>query len=250
MVSVPFKSGTPEYATLDMAINSCLESRPSLPIVSTDNDAYHNPALYGFVGPSSYDVGTQCARALLFTTPGTMGTEAGLDIILGRKKPPAHPLAPVNDLFPPNGVVHVYSAPGSEGNDALTRRLRGLNATLSEYGASASAFHDHSASFEGRIVTLSGAWGHHFDPDSHFICGDELYGSTVPQAPREFRDPTERPRFEAIPTAWLPGWLLALPNGHERGLDGGRCRTDRPLRTHVGNLQGQLGGFHIEQHRH
>ena len=90
VTSVPFEPGSAGYVAIDDAINECLFERPTLPILSTDNDNYHNSRLVAFVGPQSYDVGVQCGRALS-SLHQSMGDADGLDIILGRVPPRSRP---------------------------------------------------------------------------------------------------------------------------------------------------------------
>ena len=177
VVSVPFEPGSTGHAAIDDAINACLDKRPALPILSTDNDNYHNGRLVAFVGPQSYDVGVQCARALLFTTPRDMGDADGLDIILGRVPPP-DAVRPSFYREYPGGVVPVYVAPGQEGNDALGRRFSAINWTLTAHGATARLTTERGAR---RTVLLSGAWSASFLATRQFVCGDEVMGVDAPQ---------------------------------------------------------------------
>ena len=180
VTSVPFEPGSAGYVAIDDAINERLFERPTLPILSTDNDNYHNSRLVAFVGPQSYDVGVQCGRALLFTTPQSMGDADGLDIILGRVPP----------LFYhqyPGGVVPVYVAPGQEGNNALVRRFSAINRTLAAHGATARLTTEVERGAR-RTVLLTGGQAVHL-------------------------------RRRGYGGRRAAGRVLSLCNGHERGVD-------------------------------
>ena len=200
VTSVPYAEGTPGYDRVDSALNECLDRRPAFPIVSTDTDSYHNPRLLGFVGPNSYEVGGQCARALLFTHQGDdvdspssssrwtwvpgqslMDSDLGVDMILGRAAPLSAPIATFYEEYP-GGAVPVYIDASDSTNDALTRRFRGIRDVLAAYGATAVLTNDYTQVHAAkRVVSLSGAWAWRFRRGGIFICGDERHGSTAPQ---------------------------------------------------------------------
>ena len=200
VTSVPYAEGTPGYDRVDSALNECLDRRPAFPIVSTDTDSYHNPRLLGFVGPNSYEVGGQCARALLFTHQGDdvdspssssrwtwvpgqslMDSDLGVDMILGRAAPLSAPIATFYEEYP-GGAVPVYIDASESTNDALTRRFRGIRDVLAAYGATAVLTNDYTQVHAAtRVVSLSGAWAWRFRRGGIFICGDERHGSTAPQ---------------------------------------------------------------------
>ena len=173
VVTVPYAKDTPEYTAVDNAINECLASRPSLPIVSTNTDTYHNPKVLSYVGSDNYAMGKVCALAA-FTSD---------EAVLRGSVEPNIPSGLLESV-----KVYVYQGTDELTNEGLNQRFLGIQESVTLLRASNEAIRvtsiqqiqeacvDNDACFvitldNEDMVALKAATS---DAFVDFMCGDDL----------------------------------------------------------------------------
>ena len=113
VVTVPYPKGE-GYEEVDQAINDCLNLRPTLPIVTTNTDSYHNPRVLSYVGSENYAIGEVCARAVFTDDPAVMKG--------------SRPLALSSSVMTRRAVV--YQRQEELLNEGINNRYRAINKTV------------------------------------------------------------------------------------------------------------------------
>ena len=142
VVTIPYPEGTAGYTAMDDAINACIDSRPYLPVVTTNTDTYHNPRVLGYVGSENHHIGEVCSYA-----PYTTDKEAFLGIVA--------PAFTSVDLESVRTIA--YLPEFARANAGLTRRFTGIADRLKEFGGAAPELLYSPADVLARVAALEGA---------------------------------------------------------------------------------------------
>ena len=113
VVTVPYPKGE-GYEEVDQAINDCLNLRPTLPIVTTNTDSYHNPRVLSYVGSENYAIGEVCGRAVFTDDPAVMQG--------------SRPLVLSSSVMTRRAVV--YQRQEELLNEGINNRYRAINKTV------------------------------------------------------------------------------------------------------------------------
>jgi len=141
VLTVPFPPGTEAYTAIDDAIYDCQIRRPTLPIVSTNVDTYHNKRLLSYVGSDNYAVGKSCAQAAFTGDAQMLRGEIAFVIT---------PASLVDDVR-----VIVYQSPSEAANEGINRRFGAINETIIGFGAHAAEHFLSATELSARLASLS-----------------------------------------------------------------------------------------------
>lgn len=205
VVTVPYQSNA-GYEEVHAAIESCLDQRPTVPIVTANTDGYHNPRILSYVGPHNFIMGRQCGLA-------PMGS--GISQLSGSAAPGEMP----EDLASVLRVL-VYQSPGERSNSGIASRYEGISHRSSAMGVESARYtsaddirSEAAAASHPFVIALgNGAFGELQEAGVavDFVCGDNLEPS-VPHYGQDVWSQGAGAVLQAIVATRGP-WLGAIGN--------------------------------------